>query len=148
MAAFKQKVSGIGKNSSRSDQNLVERTQRVQREANMANATGAPRGTAKVNRELSQGGAMATTASAVSADAMNRSAVNQVNVVSPFAPGSPDRPDTDGMGGDTPGKGPNDLMANYNSVDAGSILVRAMYAAYPTPELRRYVEAYNEEGIF
>lgn len=146
MAAFKQKVSGIGKNSSRSDQNLVERTQRVQREANMANATGAPRGTAKVNRELSQSGAMATTASAVSAD--KGMTASKINVVSPFAPGSLDRPDTDGMGGETPGKSPSDLMANYNSVDAGSILVRAMYAAYPTPELRRYVEAYNEEGIF
>ena len=146
--AIQQKVSGVGKGSSRTDQNIVERTQRVQREANMANATGAPQGTAKVNRELSQGGAMARTASAVSADAMNRSQLNRINVVSPFAPGSPDRPDTDGMGGNTPGKSPGDLMANSNSVDAGSILVRAMYAAYPTPELRRYVEAYNEEGIF
>jgi len=146
--AIQQKVSGVGKNSSRSDQNIVERTQRVQREANMANATGAPQGTAKINRELSQGGAMATTASAVSADAMTRSGLNQINVVSPFAPGSTDRVDTDGMGGNTPGKSPSDLMANSNSVDAGSVLVRAMYAAYPTPELRRYVEAYNEEGIF
>lgn len=146
--AIQQKVSGVGKNSSRSDQNLVERTQRVQREATMANATGAPQGTAKVNRELSQGGAMATTASAVSSDAASRVMMNQTNVVSPFAPGSPDRPDTDGMGGNTAGKGPNDLMANSNSTDPGSILVRAMYAAYPTPELRRYVEAYNEEGIF
>jgi hypothetical protein len=144
--AIQQKVSGVGKNSSRSDQNLVERTQRVQREATMANATGAPQGTAKVNRELSQGGAMATTASAVSANTAMTTPTT--NVVSPFAPGSLDRPDTDGMGGNTPGKGPNDLMANSNSTDAGSILVRAMYAAYPTPELRRYVEAYNEEGIF
>jgi hypothetical protein len=146
--AMQQKVSGVGKNSSRSDQNIVERTQRVQREANMANATGGPQGSSKTNRELSQGGAMATTASAVSADAATRSMINQTNVVSPFAPGSPDRPATDGMGGNTPGKTPNDLMANYNSSDAGSILVRAMYAAYPTPELRRYVEAYNEEGMF
>jgi hypothetical protein len=144
--AIQQKVSGVGKNSSRTDQNIVERTQRVQREANMANATGAPRGTAKVNRELSQGGAMSRTASAVSVNPAMRTPTT--NVVSPFAPGSPDRPDTDGMGGQTPGKSPSDLMANSNSVDAGSVLVRAMYAAYPTPELRRYVEAYNEEGIF
>jgi hypothetical protein len=89
---------------------------------------------------------MATTASAVSVNQGMPAPVT--NVVSPFAPGSPDRPDTDGMGGDTAGKSPSDLMANYNSTDPGSILVRAMYAAYPTPELRRYVEAYNEEGIF
>jgi hypothetical protein len=144
--AIQQKVSGVGKNSSRTDRNLVERTQRVQREANMANATGGPIGSAKTNRELSQGGAMATTASAVSANPGMPAPT--INVVSPFAPGSPDRPDTDGMGGNTPGKSPDDLMANYNSTDPGSILVRAMYAAYPTPELRRYVEAYNEEGIF
>jgi hypothetical protein len=144
--AIQQKVSGVGKNSSRSDQNIVERTQRVQREATMANATGAPQGTAKINRELSQGGAMATTASAVSVNPRMRNPA--INVVSPFAPGSTDRVDTDGMGGNTAGKNPGDLMANYNSTDPGSILVRAMYAAYPTPELRRYVEAYNEEGIF
>jgi hypothetical protein len=143
--AIQQKVSGVGKGSSRTDQNIVERTQRVQREANMANATGAPQGTAKVNRELSQGGAMARTASAVSVNPAMPTPTT--NVVSPFAPGS-DVPDTDGMGGNTPGKSPNDLIANSNSTDAGSILVRAMYAAYPTPELRRYVEAYNEEGIF
>jgi len=144
--AIQQKVSGVGKNSSRTDRNVVERTHRAQREATMANATGGPVGSAKTNRELSQGGAMATTASAVSAN--QGMPTPRINVVSPFAAGSPDRPDTDGMGGETPGKGPNDLMANYNSTDPGSILVRAMYAAYPTPELRRYVEAYNEEGIF
>jgi hypothetical protein len=89
---------------------------------------------------------MATTASAVSAN--QGMPTPAINVVSPFAPGSPNRPDTDGMGGNTAGKSPNDLMANYMASDAGSILARAMYAAYPTPELRRYVEAYNEEGIF
>lgn len=138
----KQVVSGVGKNSSRTDQNLVERTQRVQREATMANASGGPRGSLKTNRELSQGGTMATTASAVSANPpMPRSA----NV---FAPGNPNVPFTDGAGGNTPGKSPNDLLSNMNSSDPGSVLIRAMYAANPTPELRRYVEAYNEEGIF
>ena len=138
----KQVVSGVGKNSSRTDQNLVERTQRVQREATMANASGGPRGSLKTNRELSQGGTMATTASAVSA---NPPMPKSTNV---FAPGNPNVPFTDGAGGNTPGKGPNDLLSNMNSSDPGSVLIRAMYVANPTPELRRYVEAYNEEGIF
>jgi len=147
----KQVVSGVGKNSSRSDQNVVERTQRVQREATMSNATGALRGTAKNNRELSQGGAMATTASAVSADTPIPSAgpVAPATTVTPaFAPGNPNTPLTDGAGGNTPGVGPEALNANYISSDPGSILIRAMYLASPSPELRRMVEAYNEEGVY
>ena len=46
------------------------------------------------------------------------------------------------------GATPDELMANYQSSDPGAILVRAMYRMYPTPELRRYVEAYNAEGLY
>jgi hypothetical protein len=146
----KQVVSGVGKNASRTDQNVVERTQRVQREATMANATGAPRGSLKTNRELSQGGQMATTASAVSAgyQAPNLQVATPTTVTNAFAPGNPNTPLTDGAGGNTRGAGPEVLNANYISSDPGSILVRAMYLANPSPELRRMVEAYNEEGVY
>lgn len=146
----KQVVSGVGKNASRTDQNVVERTQRVQREATMANATGGVRGSLKINRELSQGGDMATTASAVSAGykAPTMDAGPSTKVTGAFAPGNPNTPLTDGAGGNTPGRGPEVLNANFISSDPGSILVRAMYLANPSPELRRMVEAYNEEGIY
>jgi hypothetical protein len=143
----KQVVSGVGKNSSRTDQNVVERTNRVQREATMANATGAPRGSLKTNRELSQGGDMATTASAVSANTPMPT-ISGTNVTNVFAPGDPNTPLTDGAGGNTKGVGPDALNANFISSDPGSILIRAMYLASPTPELRRMVEAYNEEGVY
>ena len=143
----KQVVSGVGKNASRTDQNVVERTQRVQREATMANATGAPRGSLKTNRELSQGGDMATTASAVSANTPMPT-VPATNVTGAFAPGDPNTPLTDGAGGNTKGAGPDALNANFISSDPGSILIRAMYLASPSPELRRMVEAYNEEGVY
>jgi hypothetical protein len=146
----KQVVSGVGKNASRTDQNVVERTQRVQREATMANATGAPRGSLKTNRELSQGGQMATTASAVSAgyQAPAMDAGPSTQVTGAFAPGNPNTPLTDGAGGNTPGVGPEALNANFISSDPGSVLIRAMYLANPSPELRRMVEAYNEEGVY
>jgi hypothetical protein len=143
----KQVVSGVGKNSSRTDQNVVERTQRVQREATMANATGAARGSLKINRELSQGGDMATTASAVSANTPMPT-ISGTNVTNVFAPGDPNTPLTDGAGGNTAGVGPDALNANFISSDPGSILIRAMYLASPSPELRRMVEAYNEEGVY
>lgn len=145
---IKQVVSGVGKNSSRTDQNLVERTQRVQREATMANATGAPRGALKTNRELSQGGDMATTASAVTGGTQLPAVTSGTSVTNVFAQGNKDVPFADGAGGNTAGASPNALMANMNVADPGSVLIRAMYLANPTPELRRMVEAYNEEGIF
>lgn len=142
----KQVVSGVGKNSSRTDQNLVERTQRVQREATMSNAVGGPQGSSKLNRELSQAAPMPTTGSATSA---SPSMGGPATTVTPaFAPGNPNVPFTDGAGGNTAGKQPGDLMANMYASDPGSVLIRAMYLANPTPELRRMVEAYNEEGTF
>jgi hypothetical protein len=144
-----QVVSGVGKNASRTDKNLVERTQRIQRDATMANATGGPRGSSKTNRELSQGAPMATTASAMSAGAPAPVAAPPGTAVTgAFAPGDPNTPLTDGAGGGTPGVGPEALNANYISSDPGSILIRAMYLANPSPELRRMVEAYNEEGVY
>jgi hypothetical protein len=141
--ALNQVVSGVGANSSRIDQNLVERTQRVQREATLANATGGAQGSLKMNRELSQGGDMPTTASAVSANPAPTGASVSIPPIDVFAQGR-NAPLSEGAQG---GPGGNQQQTPVDSIDQGSALARALYAANPeSRQLRLLVEAYNEEG--
>ena len=135
-------VSGVGKNAKRTDRGMV---QKIQRNAKIQNASGGAYGDRAEMQSIASGASTAPTASAVSAQPAPRPAVQ---VTGAFAPGSQDKPFTDGAGGNTAGATPDELMANYQSSDPGAILVRAMYKMYPTPELRRYVEAYNEEGLY
>ena len=135
-------ISGVGKNAKRTDRGMV---QKIQRNAKIQNATGGAYGQRAEMQSIASGASTAPTASAASAQPASRPAVQ---VTGAFAPGSQDKPFTDGAGGNTAGATPDDLMANYQSSDPGAILVRAMYRMYPTPELRRYVEAYNEEGLY
>jgi hypothetical protein len=135
-------ISGVGKNAKRTDRGMV---QRIQRDAKIQNVSGGAYGNRADIQSIASGAATAPTASAASAQPAPRPAVQ---VTGAFAPGSQDKPFTDGAGGNTAGATPDDLMANYQSSDPGAILVRAMYRMYPTPELRRYVEAYNEEGLY
>ena len=140
---MKQVVSGVGAGAKRTDKNLVERTQKIQREAKMQNATGGAYNDRKTNTEIAQGAIMPPTGSATSANPP----APKYTVQNAFAPGNPSTPLTDGAGGNTPGRGPEALDMTSQTVDPGSILVRAMYLAYPTPEMRRYVEAYNQDGM-
>ena len=135
-------VSGVGKNAKRTDRGMV---QKIQRNAKIQNASGGAYGQRAEMQSIASGASTAPTASAVSAQPAPRPAVQ---VTGAFAPGSQDKPFTDGAGGNTAGATPDELMANYQSSDPGAILVRAMYRMYPTPELRRYVEAYNAEGLY
>lgn len=139
----KQVVQMPGAMSNRTDRNLVERVQKVQREANMANATGGAQGSLKINRELSQGGDMPTTASAVSADTTQTSASIALPPIDVFAPGR-NAPLSEGAPG---GPGGNQQQVPVDAIDQGSALARALYAANPnSKQLRLLVEAYNEEG--
>ena len=45
-----------------------------------------------------------------------------------------------------PGQDASQQLTPVDAIDQGSILVRAMFAMNPTPQLRRILEAYNEEG--
>jgi len=144
--AVNEKPSLPGKLSTRTDKNLSQRTQKIQRSAKIENAAGGTYSERKDLKSLTSAVSTGTTGSAVSAQPAPRTPA--VQVTGAFVPGSQDKPFTDGAGGNTAGASPDELMANYQSSDPGSILVRAMYKAYPTPELRRYVEAYNAEGIY
>ena len=141
--AFQQKVSGVGKGSSRTDRNVVERTQRAQRGAKIENASGGSYTERKTNKELAQGTINTPTASSVTGraeyvnpiKAIPATAYSNTNVpLSQAAPGGP---------GDNTG-----IPQPVDSIDPGSITARALLLANPnSPQLLAIVEAYNELGI-
>lgn len=155
--AMTEKPALPGRLTNRTDKNLTQRTQKIQRNAKIQNAAGGQWGSRQENRGLIQeGGVNTPTASATSAGIPQQNVTvgdagqsrPATKTVSAFEKGNPNVPFADGAGGNTAGASPNALMANMNVADPGSILIRAMYLANPTPELRRMVEAYNEEGNF
>jgi hypothetical protein len=141
--AFKQTVSGVGKNSSRSDQNVVERTQRAQRGARIENASGGSYTERKTNKELAQGSATGSTASSVTGQ---EEYVNPIKAIRATTYSGTDVPLSQGAPG---GDGDNTGMAEpVDAVDPGSVMARALLAANPnSSQLIAIVEAYNELGI-
>ena len=145
--AIRQEVSGVGAGSKRVDKNNVERVQRIQRNAEIQQASGGAYGSRRINDDDVANAPISPTASAVSS-----------NITMPPAPVAPstnifDANDpndifTNGAGGNTAGTSPDSLMSRFNTHDAGYVLLAAMYQTNPTPEIARMLEAYNEEGIF
>ena len=141
----KEVVSGVGANSSRTDKNPSAQVKRIQRDAKIGSASGGTYGSRAENESLQSGGTVPATGSAVSQNMYPEMSKQVTNI---FAPGNPNVPFTDGAGMDTPGRTPSDLVTpNLNSPDPGLVLISAMYAASPTPALRRMLEAYDQEGI-
>ena len=145
--AIPQVVSGVGAGAKRVDKNNVERVQRIQRNAEIQQASGGAYGSRRINEDDVANAPISPTASAVSS-----------NITMPPPPVAPstnifDANDpndifTNGAGGNTAGTNPDVLNARFNTHDAGYVLLAAMYQMSPTPELARMLEAYNEEGIF
>jgi hypothetical protein len=146
----KQVVQMPGAMSNRTDRNLVERTQRIQRDAKMQNAVGGPSGMRKDLTELASGAATAETGSATSANvtaggtAVGTGPTVALPPIDAFAPGAP-APLSHGADGG-PGANSGIQQTPVDSIDQGSALIRAMYLANPTPQMRLMVEAFNEEG--
>lgn len=141
----KEVVSGVGANSSRTDKNPSAQVKRIQRDAKIGSASGGPRGSRLENESLQSAAATSTTGSAVSQNSFPEVSKQVTNI---FAPGNSNVPFTDGAGMDTAGRTPSDLVTpNLNSPDPGLVLFSAMYAASPTPALRRILEAYDQEGM-
>lgn len=138
--AVNEQVSGVGANSKRTDNNVSERVAKIQREAKIQNAGGGSYGEASQLASLAQGQQTPQTASAVSAQPGV-----QLPPVDMFAPGNPETPLSHGAPGG-PGAGTEVLQTPVDAIDQGSVLIRAMYMANPTEQLRRMVEAFNEEG--
>lgn len=137
------RVSGVGKGARRTD---LDRAQRVMREAKISEATGGPRGQRAELQALAGQGAMPTTASAVSADTSFTVGRN-IPTVGAFEPTNrPEEPVSAGAGGMSEGAGPEVLMTPVDAPDQIATFARAMYMANPSPQLRRILEAFEEEG--
>jgi hypothetical protein len=78
--------------------------------------------------------------------APQQSMASSFPVVGAFEPTR--RPDEAVTAGVNAGDGPGSevLMTPIDAPDQLSVLARAMYMANPTPQLRRIVEAFDEEG--
>jgi hypothetical protein len=141
--AMQQKVSGVGANSSRTDRNVVERTQRAQRGAKIENASGGTYGMRTNNEQLAQGSATAPTASSV---AGQQEYVNPIKAIPATAYSNTQVPLSQSAPG---GPGDNTGMAEpVDAIDPGSVMARALLAANPnSSQLIALVEAYNELGI-
>lgn len=141
--AIQQKVSGVGKNSSRTDQNVVERTQRAQRGARIENASGGTYGARTNNEQLAQGTINTPTASSVTGQ---QEYVNPIKAIPATAYSNTQVPLSQSAPG---GPGDNTGMAEpVDAIDPGSITARALLMANPnSAQLRALVEAYNELGM-
>jgi len=141
-----------GKASNRTDKGLVERVQKVQRDAKLNRASGGEYNVRNTLNSLTTNTGMPTTGSAVSKDVVvptpsttgNSAAIPQVNAFErgsaanvPYSEGSPW------------GDGANSTnIPMIDAPDMGSALARALLAQNPTnPQLVAIVQAYNEAGI-
>ena len=145
--AIPQVVSGVGAGSKRVDKNNVERVQRIQRNAQIQQASGGAYGDRARNEGLVQQAPMNVPTPTMGMP------VEQTNVRPPmpssdiFAPTNHNNPLSDGVDGG-PGAGSNVLQTPVDSIDQGSVFARAMLAANPNSrQLRMMVEAFNELGI-
>ena len=131
-------VSGVGKNSSRTDKNLSARVQRVVSDAKIQNANNGAYADRSQLTNLAQGAS--TNVPTASATAPASIPVTTTNV---FAPGSQDKPLSDGAPG---GPGSNtSTQIPVDSANPDSIFVRALAQANPdSRQLMMMVEAYNE----
>lgn len=137
------RVSGVGPNAKRTD---LDRARKIQREAKIQNATGGSYRERTELTELAQGAPMPQVNPTV---APAPSAVNPLaalGTVDIFGPTTrPEEPVSAGAtGGDGPG--PEVLPTPVTAPDQLAVLARAMFAADPTPQNRRLVEAFMQEG--
>lgn len=130
------RVSGVAQGARRTD---LDNAQRVMREAKIQEATGGPRGQRQELTALASEGIETPTASAVSANPFA-----SFQTVGAFDETTmPERAMTYGVdyGAD---EGSSALGIPVDSIDdQGEILARAMFAANPTPQLRRIVELFD-----
>jgi len=142
----KEVVSGTGKDARRTDQNISSRVQKIQREANMKNATGGSYGESLNLQQLSQGASTNTRKPIISPTA-SRSMPSAGLRMSPLDQMQNNAgPITDGAPGNTAGLQPSQLDQPVDAPDQSAILARAMFALNPTPQNRRLLEAFQQEG--
>lgn len=139
-------VSGMGKNASRTDKNLTARVQRTVNDAKIQNAPGGAYGERSALQELSSA-TTSQTPTPMGVVARGEYIKPQLPGVGIFEPTQkPEEPVTAGVDNGTPGVGSAALRMAPDAPDQLSVLVRAMFAQNPTPQLLRLLEAFNQEG--
>jgi hypothetical protein len=142
----KEVVSGTGKDARRTDKNISSRVQRIQRDAKIQNATGGSYSESLNLQQLSQGASTdmkkpiisPTTSRSMPSAGLRMSPLDQMqNNAGPI---------TDGAPGNTAGLQPHELDQPVDAPDQSAILARAMFAINPTPQNRRLLEAFQQEG--
>ena len=140
--AINEKVSGVGANSSRTDNNVSERVSKIQREAKIQNASGG----AYTNRQDLTSLAQGASTNVPSATMSQPSAVSQIPQANLFSPGSGAQgvPLSDGAQFG-PGSGTETQPLPVDAPNVDSVFIRAMAKANPeSRQLFMMVEALNE----
>lgn len=132
-------VSGMGPNSNRTD---LRRVAKINAAAKIENAAGGPYRSRKELTELAQGAPTGATGSANTQQIQQP----QIKPIDMFRPGTGIL--TDGAGFNTEGEPPSEADAALTSPDPGYVLAAALFKAYPNPQTRMNLEAYQQDGIF
>ena len=144
--AINEKVSGVGANSSRTDNNVSERVAKIQREAKIQNMSGGAYGQRAEMQGIASGASTNVPTPQVTMPEGNPLS-GSVSAVNAFAPGTQGVPLSEGATYG-PGAGAEVMPTPVDAIDQGSVLARAMLMANPNSrQLRLMVEAYNELGI-
>lgn len=133
-------VSGMSKNSKRTDLGNVAK---IQRSAKIQNAAGGPYRNRQELQDLASQATTGTTGSAVSAAGPVPQRFKPVDVFTPS-----NETLTNGAGNNTAGTPPSPVSDALQSPDAGRVLAAALFRAYPNPYTRANLEAFDAEGIF
>ncbi len=133
------RVSGVGPGARRTD---LDRAAKVQRDAKIQRAAGGSYGERTELAGLATGAPMAKAAPVATMSPASAS-IPTVGIFEPTT--RPNEPLTAGV---DVGEGPGSevLMTPVDAPDQLAAFARAMYMANPTPQLRRIVEAFEEEG--
>lgn len=142
----KEFVSGAGAGAKRTDLNISSRVQKIQRNANMKNTTGGSYGESLNLQQLAQG-ASTNIKKPIINPSTSRSMPSLGLKMSPLDQMQEGEVTmTDGAGGNTAGRQPFELDQPIDAPDQSAILARAMFAINPTPQNRRLLEAFQQEG--
>lgn len=134
------RVSGVGAGAKRTD---LDRARKIQREAKIQNATGGGYGQRAELTQLAQGAPMPSAPAVNVPTVAPKPLIENVGIFEPTQ--RPNEPITAGLPvGEGPG--PEVLQTPVTAPDQLAVLARAMFAADPTPQNRRLVEAFMQEG--
>ena len=137
-------VSGPAGFAKRTDK---DRAAKIQRDAKIQNANNGTYGQRAELQGLASGAPTQAPMGAIARGGYAEPTAPKISGVGMFEPTQrPGEPVTAGVDNGTPGAGSNALQLAPDSPDQLSVLARAMFMQNPTPQLRRLIEAFQQEG--